>query len=154
MNLKIRYTPDLIQTIRFNFYLQRNWLWGYGALGILMIVLAVASPKNAAFFIPLGVILIIGTPLLVWVRVYRHRDNLLQEAEVTVTSEGIQRRTETYTLHVTWDMVERVHELKHMWIFIASRRTRIALNKQILSQEQRAELADFIGALPQAGARR
>jgi hypothetical protein len=141
-------------TVRFNFYLQRNWLWGYGAFGVLMIVLGVTLSEYAAFLITLGIILIIGTPLLEWVRVYLHRDNLLQEAEVTLTSEGIQRRTETYTLHVTWDMVERVQELKHMWVFIGNRRTRIALNKQRLSLEQRAELADFIAGLPQTGARR
>ena len=48
----------------------------------------------------------------------------LPSQSVTLTSEGIERRTQTYTLRVAWDMVERADELKHVWMFITKKQVR------------------------------
>ena len=152
MNITVRYQPDLLETIRLNLYLQRRSVWGYWAFGVLMIVLGVTWHKYAyaQFFFVLGVGLIIGAPLVVCWWVYRYRQNVL--AETTLTNEGVQRRTENYTIHLTWDKVNRVRQLKHTWIFIADGRALIAVSKQRLSQEQQAELADFVAGQTQTNA--
>ena len=140
--------------MRFNLYLQRKVAWGYEVFGALLILWGALSSGYVLPLIVVGVASIIVGPLVLLVKVCLQRDYFFQEVEVTLTSEGIQRRRGTETVHVTWDMVNRVHESKHMWIFIAEKRTRIAVNKQALSQEQRAELSDFIAGLPRAVARR
>jgi hypothetical protein len=133
-------------TFRLNLYLSRKVAWRLAAAGVLeMIAGPAAWPDAAWFFYTLGVVFIIETPLLVLVQVYQHRQLARQDAEVTITNEGIQRRTESYALRVTWEMVERANEWKHYWIFFTKRPIRcIALNKRRLSQEQQAELAAFI----------
>ena len=121
--------------MRFNLYLQRKVAWGYGVFGALLILWGVLPSTGYVLpLIVLGVACIIVAPLVLLVKVYLQRDYFFQEVEGT-TSEGIQRRRGAETVHVTWDMVNRVHESKHMWIFIAEKRTDIALNKQALSQE-------------------
>lgn len=148
MYVSVQYRRDLLETIRLNLYVARNFAWRSAAAGVVEIVVGPwVWPDAAIFFYMLGVVFIIEPPLLVCVRVYRHRELLLQEAEVTLTSEGIQRRTEAYTLRVAWDKVERVNELKGEWIFITKKPLRIfGLPKRELSQEQQAELAAFIEA--------
>jgi hypothetical protein len=148
MHISVRYRPDLAETIRLNLYLCRKSVWFLTAAGVVEIIAGPATlPAAAAFFYLLGGVFIIETPLLVLVRVYRHREILLEEAEVTLTSEGIERRTESYALRVTWEKVERADERKDDWIFITKKPVRcIALLKRRLSQEQQAELAAFIEA--------
>jgi hypothetical protein len=103
-----------------------------------------APPVLWTLLIVIGALLIIEYPVLVRIVVYRNRRIILKGAEVTLTSEGIERRTDTTTVHVTWDMVERVHELNDVWIFVVNRLTHIAVAKQALTHEQRAEMAAFI----------
>jgi hypothetical protein len=148
MHINVRYKPDLMGTIRLNLYLSRKFIWGGAIAGVLAIIIALAAPPDtAALLYAIGATVIIEGPLLVLVQVYRHREFLLQEAEVTITSEGIERRTKNNRLRVAWDMVERVDELKHQWLFITKRPTRgFGLRKGRLSQEQQAELAAFIEA--------
>lgn len=148
MHISVRYKPDLRAAIRLNLYLARKSAWISAAWGVLVIVLGPKLwPDGAWLFYGLGVGSIIRTPLALWVQVYRHRELLRQEVEVTLTSEVIERRTKNNTLRVAWDMVEQVDELKNLWIFITKRPTRrIALRKGRLSQEQQAELAAFIEA--------
>jgi hypothetical protein len=148
MHINVRYKPDLMGTIRLNLYLSRKFIWGGAIAGVLAIIIALAAPPDtAALLYAIGATVIIEGPLLVLVQVYRHREFLLQEAEVTITSEGIERRTKNNRLRVAWDMVERVDEPKHQWLFITKRPTRgFGLRKGRLSQEQQAELAAFIEA--------
>ena len=150
MNISVRYMLDLRRSVRLNLYLRRKAMRVFMALGALLIILGVvsigASTAFAAWFIAIGVLLVIEVPLLTWVQVYANRKNLLEEVEVTLTSEGINQRTATTTLSVTWDMVERIHERHDLWIFVVNRLKRISLFKQALTPEQQAELAVFIAA--------
>lgn len=149
MRINVRYKPDLPETIRLNLYLQRKSAWRYAAGGVLALTVGAAGlwPAYMWLYTFGGIVLIFEIPVLVLVRVYRHRELLRQETELTVTSEGIQRRTEAYTLRVAWDVVERVDERKNGWIVITKKPTAvISLGKRRLSQEQQAELAAFIAA--------
>jgi hypothetical protein len=149
MRISVQYMPDLRQTVRLLLYLRRKVLWTFVAVGVLSIVFGVvmaghAPPVLWTLLIVIGALLIIEYPVLVRIVVYRNRRIILKGAEVTLTSEGIERRTDTTTVHVTWDMVERVQELNDVWIFVVNRLTHIAVAKQALTHEQRAEMAAFI----------
>lgn len=148
MQINVRYKPDLMQSIRLNLYLSRHVVLFCAAGGVLEIISGPAAwPDAAVFFYALGALFIIEPSLSVLVRVYRQRQLVLQEVEVTVTSEGIQWRTENLSLRVAWEMVERVDELKGHWIFTTKKHIRrIALRKRELSQAQQAELAALIEA--------
>lgn len=148
MDIRVRYKGDYRESFRVNLYLARNSALVSAALGAFLIIESIqGGPDADVVFIPLGVLLIIWLPMLVLRQVYGFRDVLGQEAEVTLTSEGIQTRTQTLTLRVSWDMVERVDELKTHWIFTAKRGIRrIALRKRELTQKQQAELTDFLAA--------
>lgn len=153
MDISVQYTPDLRRSFRLSLWLCRKSLWSGAAVGVLLIILGVAfigntSREIAPFLIAAGVVLIIETPLLLWMRVYRNREILLKEVEVALTSEGIQRRTATVTFDVTWDMVERIYELNDFWVFAVNRLTRFGLFRQRLTEDQQAELAAFIAAWP------
>jgi hypothetical protein len=149
MHISVRYTLGLRQTVRLLLYLRRKVLWTYVVVGVLLIVLGVVvpghtSPLLVTLLIVIGALVIIEYPVLIWMAVYRNRWIILKGAEVTLTSEGIERHTDTTTVHVTWDMVERIHELDDVWIFRVNRLTHIAVGKEALTPEQRQELAAFI----------
>jgi hypothetical protein len=149
MNIRVRYTPSFIDAMRVSLYINRRLGWIFIAVGILSIIHGMML--HAVFLIVISSFLVIEMPLVSLVKVWWNRSNLLQETEVTFTSEGIQRRTETQTLDMKWDRLTRFHESKHIWVFTSDRRTRISLKKQSLSPDQQLQLAHFIVALPQAG---
>jgi hypothetical protein len=151
MDISVRYTPDFSRTVRFYFYLHRKplrnsvicWafliLLGLAAIGLKQPALGVAS-------ILAGVLSIITGPVLLWRTVYMNSEIFLKEVEVTLTNEGIEKRTDTITWHFSWDMIERVDESNDFWIFFANKLTFITVSKQALSQEQREEVTTFIAA--------
>jgi hypothetical protein len=149
VHINVRYTPDLRQSVRLNLYLRRKSIWTGVIFGALMIILGVAvighvPPELAVILIAIGVVMIPEIPVLVWLQVHRSRGILLSEVEVTLTSEGIERRTDTATIHLTWDKLERIRELNDMWVFVANRLTRFGVAKRVLSRDQQVELAAFI----------
>lgn len=151
MHISVRYTPDFRQSVRLVLYLYRKRIWAFAIFGALWIVFGVAeigskSLEGGIILIAIGVVLIVEIPVLLWLVVYRNRKVLLSEAEVTLTSEGIERRTDTVTIYLTWDKLERIHELNDMWVFVANRLTRFGVAKRALSRDQQAELAAFITA--------
>jgi hypothetical protein len=147
MHMSVRFQPDLRAAIRVNLYLARTRTLIGAACGALLILLGATSPGAAWFFYPVGILYLFLVPLVVWVRVYRFRELGRQEAEVTITSEGIERRSEAITLRVAWDQVEQVYGWKREWVFISKRPPiRLVLGKGRLSQEQQAELGSFIKA--------
>ena len=111
-----------------------------------MAAFAWALPAAGVFLIAIGVLLILEGPVLVWLKVYRSRKVFRSEVEVTLTAEGIESRTDTTTIHLTWDKLQRTHESNDLWVFVANRQTRIAVAKRALSRDQHAELAAFIEA--------
>jgi hypothetical protein len=133
-----------------NLYLRRKHIWAFAILGTLFILLGVAEIGHKSsgwvLLIVIGILMILEIPVLLWLVVYRNRETLLSEVEVTLTSEGIERRTDTATIHLTWDKLERIHELNDMWVFVANRLTRFGVAKRALSRDQQAELAAFIAA--------
>jgi hypothetical protein len=145
VQINVRYTPDLRRTVRLNLYLHRKLFWAFAIFGALLILLGVAVKFNV-ILIALGVVLIPELPVLLCLNVYRSRKILLSEAEMTFTSEGIERRTDTVTIQVTWDKLKRIHELNDMWVFVANRPIRFGVPKRALSEDQQAELAAFIAA--------
>jgi hypothetical protein len=151
MNIRVRYTPSFMDAMRVSLYINRRLALICVAVGIFLLIQDLALHLHGVFTIALGVLVIIEAPLVLLMKVWWNRSNLLQETEVTFTSEGIQRRTETQTLDMKWDRLTRFHESKHIWVFTSDRRTRISLKKQSLSPDQQLQLAHFIVALPQAG---
>lgn len=149
VHINVRYKPNLRQSVWLNLYLRRKSIWTGVILGTWAIVLGVAvighmPPEVAVILIAIGVVIIPEIPVLVWLQVYRNRRVILNEVEVTLTSEGIERRTDTATIHVTWDKLEQIRELNGMWVFVANRLTRFGLAKRVLSRDQQVELAAFI----------
>ena len=117
MHISVRYTPDLMLSVRLYLYLLRKFIWALAIFGTLLIVFGVAAigSKSLAagiFLIALGVVLILEIPVLLWLMVYRNRKVFLSEVEVTLTSEGIESRTDTTTINLTWDKLQRIHELE------------------------------------------
>jgi hypothetical protein len=113
-------------------------------LGALLLIGGVAGEN--VYLIVIGAVLIAEGPVLPWIWAYLNRQTLGRELEVTFTSEGIEGRTDSATLHLTWDKLERIYDLPDMWIFAASRAVRIVVPKRALSPDQQAELAAFIAA--------
>jgi hypothetical protein len=151
VHISVRYTPDFRQSVRLILYLYRKRIWALAIFGALWIVFGVAeigskSPEWGIILIAIGVVLIVEIPVLLWLRVYRNRNVLLSEAEVTLTSEGFERRTDIITISLTWDKLERIHELNDMWVFVANRLAGFGVAKRVLSRDQQAELAAFIEA--------
>jgi hypothetical protein len=151
VHISVRYTPDFRRSVRLIFYLYRKRIWAFAIFGALWIAFGLAeigskSPEGGIILIAIGVVLIAEIPVLLWLVVYRNRKVLLSEAEVTLTSEGIERRTDTVAIYLTWDKLERIHELNDMWVFVANRLTRFGVPKRALSRDQQAELAAFIAA--------
>jgi hypothetical protein len=151
VHISVRYTPDFRQSVRLVLYLYRKRIWAFAIFGALWIVSGAAevgskSPEGGIILIAIGVVLIAEIPVLLWLAAYRNRKVLLSEAEVTLTSEGIERRTDTVTIYLTWDKLERIHELNDMWVFVANRLARFGVAKRALSRDQQAELAAFITA--------
>lgn len=152
MHISVRYTPGLRPSFRLYLYLLRKVVWALAILGTLLILLGVAEIGSKApgwmvvYVIAIGVLLILEGPVLVWLKVYRNRKALLSEVAVTLTSEGIESRTDTTTIHLTWDKLKRIHESNDLWVFVADRLTRTAVAKRALSRDQQAELAAFIAA--------
>jgi hypothetical protein len=146
MHINVRYKPDLKEAVRLNLYLARKTLWICLVGGVFVLIAgSAASPAAAGVLYVLGVAVILQPLVRVLVWVYRNRQILQQDVELTLTPAGIQRRTDDYALRVTWDMVERAEELKSRWIFFTKGRVRvIALRKERLSREQQAELAAFV----------
>ena len=156
MHISGRYTPDLRQSVRVNLYLRRKRIWAFAILGTLLIILGVAEIGHVPFglavvLIAMGVVTIPEIPVLTWLQVHWNSGALPSEVAVTLTGEGIERRTDTTTIHLTWEKIERIHELSDMWVFVANRLTRFAVPKRALSRDQRAELAGFIAARRLAG---
>jgi hypothetical protein len=137
-------------SFRLYLYLLRKLVWALAIIGTLGILDGVATigyvPDWGVFLIVAGVLLILEGPVLVWLKVYRSRKVFRSEVEVTLTSEGTEWRTDTTTIHLTWDKLKRIHESNDLWVFVANRQTRIAVAKRALSRDQQAELAAFIAA--------
>jgi hypothetical protein len=154
VHISVRYTPDLVLSFRLHLYLLRKLVWVLVIIGTLLVIYGVAilasAPGAGVYLIAIGVVAILEGPVLVWLRVYRSREVFRSEVEVTITSEGTEWRTDTTTIHLTWDKLQRIHESNDLWVFIANRQTRIAVAKRALSRDQRAELAAFIAARPTA----
>lgn len=144
MHISVRYTPELRQSVRLNLYLHRKLIGAFALCGALAIIYGVAY--LAGIVIALGVLLLLEIPVLLSLRIYRNREVFLGEVELTITSEGIERRSGGVAVNVTWDKLKRIHELNDMWIFVANRLTRFGVAKRVLSQDQQAELAAFIAA--------
>lgn len=153
MNISVKYTPDLRQTFRLNLWMHRKSIWVTVAFGVILIawgaiLMSGPSLELGLFLVCTGALLVIEPPIVVFMGVYRLRQIILKQAEITLTSEGIEWRTATTTLKVTWDMVERIYELKDVWIFFVNKLTRIGLFKQNLAGSDEAELTAFIAAWP------
>jgi hypothetical protein len=137
-------------SVRLYLYLLRKLVWVLAIVGTLVILDGVAiigrSLGWGVFLIAGGVALILEGTVLLWLKVYRSRKVFLSEVAVTLTSEDIESRTDTTTIHLTWDKLQRIHESNDLWVFVANRQTRIAVAKRALSRDQQAELAAFIAA--------
>src|ERR1700752_1837348 len=102
MHISVRHTPDLRRTVRLNLYLRRKYIWICAIWGVLSVILGLVVIGRTllgfvVLLIVIGALVIIEVPVLVWMRVYLNRQIILKEAEVTLTSEGIERRTDTIT---------------------------------------------------------
>lgn len=151
MHISVRYSPDLKQAVRLYLYLDRRQTWMWAVLGVLYIIVILVLYRHTqsefeVLFIAAGAIIAIGRPLLAPVRVYRDRRTLLMEREVTLTSEGIDWRSETTAFHTTWDKIQRTRESRDHWIFVDDRKTMVTVPKRELMLEQQAELTAFIAA--------
>ena len=132
MHISVRYTPELRQTVRLNLYLHRTPICAFAIFGTILIVLGVAGELNV-IAIAIGALLILEVPILLFLQIYRNRSIFLSETAMTFTGEGIERRTDTITMRLTWDKLKRIHELNDAWVWDMYRPARFVPHVRVLT---------------------
>lgn len=92
----------------------------------------------------LGLVCLVEVDLVVWLRVRRNRDVIVEEVDVTLTDEIIRRKTATVTAEYKWGTLSRIIDGRDFWIFVVNRLNVVMLWKAFLTPEQRAEFEGFL----------
>lgn len=159
MNMSVRFTTDLRRTFRATRRLRRKSLYAMRCIGVLTILaglLAAVGRGSVALTVTciiLGLVLIAEMDVVIWLRLRRNRDVIVQPVTVTLTDEGISRATPTTSVEFTWDAIRQVIDERDLWIFVVNRLQTVTLAKEMLNSDQRTELAVFL-ATRRPGAQR
>ena len=152
MNISVRFTPDLRLTSQAVRRLRRKPTYVLRCIGVLVMLAglldsAVGGPVAVAITgLVIGLVLVVEIDVVIWLRLRRYKEMIVQPVAMTLTDEGINRASPTTSANFTWDMVRRVIDEQDFWIFVVNPLQAVMLPNAILSPDQRSELAGFLAA--------
>jgi hypothetical protein len=151
MQISAHYTRDLKRTYRVTARLRRSTFRLFGALGALLVLLAVLGAWSAAFpprtavaYAVLGIVAAIMPGASTWLRLLRNKAVFAADVDVEITDRGISSSTAIQSTTIEWGMVRRVFDTGDCWIFVVNRLQSVTLYKAALTPVQRSQLTTFL----------
>jgi hypothetical protein len=149
VHIAAHYKRDLKHTYRINARLRRRSRYIVKAIAALVLLLAAAAywagdHGEAVWYGSIGLVITFEFEAVLWLKLYLNRSVLTRDVEVTVTDDGVCRRTATDSLALSWPMIAEVIETSDGWIFRANRLQSVALRRAALTPLQHDELKAFL----------
>lgn len=151
MQISIRVPYDEQRLKRMLKFVLRRSVKRIRVLGVVMAVIGVGLMAVTSVSIPMvavvvgGLLYVFGAePFLVWQSLRSQNESIRQDYELVVDEVGVEAKSASAATRLAWSTIQRVEEEPDAWFLVISKVQALAVYKDLMTGEQRAQFAGIL----------